>query len=238
VSIAGRRRRLDARRAERGSPAVAPRETRIGATSYRRFGRTTALVSIVSAVVNSRPGQAIAAIASRGQNDLQTNARTLVAIGRMATAPTVTLREISASTVRAVIALSVRDDQRRFVATNAESLAEALFKKEAWYRAIYAGERPAGFVMLFDEALRLPPPHPRAALWPFMVDLPIQGRDIGSAAPRLVIDHVRSAGPYSSLQVSYFPGPGSPESFYRKFGFQPTGREDEREVIIELALTG
>jgi diamine N-acetyltransferase len=216
-----------------------PRETPIGATSYRRFGRTTALVSIVSAAVNSRPGQAIAAIASRGQNLLQTNARTFVAIGRMDTAPTVTLREITASTVRAVIALSVRDDQRRFVATNAESLAEALFKKEAWYRAIYAGERPAGFVMLFDEALRLPPPqNPRVALWRFMVDQPFQGRGIGSAALRLVIDHVRSAGLYSSLQVSYFPGPGSPESFYRKFGFQPTGREDEGEVIMELALTG
>ena len=151
----------------------------------------------------------------------------------------VTLREITAQTVRAVTALSVRDDQKRFVATNAESLAEALFKREAWYRAIYANEIPAGFVMLFDEALRTPaPPKPGVALWRFMIDKSYQGGGIGTAALELVIDHVRSTGRYASLQVSYYPGPGSPEPFYRRAGFEHTGREDEGEVILELPLAG
>lgn len=51
-------------------------------------------------------------------------------------APPVTLREITAETVRAVIALSVAESQKMFVAPNAVSLAEALFAPEAWYRAI------------------------------------------------------------------------------------------------------
>jgi hypothetical protein len=39
----------------------------------------------------------------------------------------VSLREIKPTTVRTITALAVSAEQRRFVATNAESLAEALF---------------------------------------------------------------------------------------------------------------
>ena len=45
----------------------------------------------------------------------------------------VTLREITADTVRAVVKLAVHPDQAGFVATNAVSLSQALFSDEAWY---------------------------------------------------------------------------------------------------------
>ena len=59
-------------------------------------------------------------------------------------APTVTLREITASTVRTITSLAVKPDQMSFVATNAESLAQALFAPEAWYRAclLYTSPSP------------------------------------------------------------------------------------------------
>ena len=63
---------------------------------------------------------------------------------------TVSLREITAETVRMITALSVAEHQRHLVAPNAVSLAEALFAPAAWYRAIYLDEEPAGFVMLED----------------------------------------------------------------------------------------
>ena len=62
----------------------------------------------------------------------------------------VSLREITAQTVRQITALAVDAGQQRFVASIAVSPAEALFSEEAWYRAIYAEESPAGFVMLWD----------------------------------------------------------------------------------------
>lgn len=65
----------------------------------------------------------------------------------------VTLREITADTVRAVTRLAVTDYQTRFVASNAWSLGQALFSPEAWYRAIYLAEEPVGFVMLSDQSL-------------------------------------------------------------------------------------
>lgn len=155
----------------------------------------------------------------------------------MSALPAVSLREITSATVRQVTALAVADRQRSFVATNAESLAEALFKKEAWYRAIYAQDQLAGFVMLFDERRREPPPEaPRIAIWRFMIDHRFQGQGIGMAALKLVISHARLAGCFESLQVTYVPGPGCPEPFYVKAGFLHTGREDDGEIILERPL--
>jgi len=149
----------------------------------------------------------------------------------------VTLREITSETVVRVIRLSVAEDQKGFVAPNAVSLAQALFAPEAWYRAIYAGEEVAGFVMLEDESLRSPPPPaPQVGVWRFMIDARLQRRGIGRAALQLVIDHVRAKGLLTSLQLSYVPGPGCPEPFYLGLGFRHTGRLDGDEVVLELPL--
>src|ERR1700704_5027106 len=121
----------------------------------------------------------------------------------------VSLREITAETVRQITSLSVRADQERFVASSAVSLAQALFSQEAWYRAIYVAESSAGFVMLRDESLRAaPPPTPQVALWRFMIDSKFQRQGIGAAALQQVITYVKSKALFSSLTTSYVPGPG------------------------------
>jgi diamine N-acetyltransferase len=133
--------------------------------------------------------------------------------------------------------LSVSDSQIGFVAPNAVSLAQALFSQEAWYRAIYRSEELVGFVMLEDESLRSPPPDkPAVGVWRFMIDQRFQGQGIGRAALLLVIEHVRSKGVFEKLQLSYVPGPGSPEPFYLGLGFQHTGKLDGSEVVLELSL--
>ena len=150
----------------------------------------------------------------------------------------VSLREITADTVRQITSLSVSPDQQRFVAGNAVSLAQALFSPEAWYRAIYADDSPVGFVMLYDESLRVAPPaSPEVSLWRFMVDAQFQHRGIGTTALEHVIAHVRSKGLFSSLLVSYVPAPGSAEQFYLRAGFRHTGTVDNGEVVLELALS-
>jgi diamine N-acetyltransferase len=155
----------------------------------------------------------------------------------MASNPPVSLREINASTVRAIVALAVAPEQQRFVANNAVSLAQALFSPEAWYRAIYLADDPVGFLMLYDETLRVPPPEaPEFFLWRFMIDARFQRRGIGKAALEQVIAHVRAKRVATSLGVSYVPGPGCPEPFYLASGFRHTGRIDEGEIVLELAL--
>jgi len=149
----------------------------------------------------------------------------------------VSLREITAATVRQITNLSVSADQQQFVASNAVSLAEALFNEEAWYRAIYVGESPAGFVMLYDESLRATAPlEPKIGLWRFMIDAKFQRQGIGAAALEQVITHVQRKYLLSSLETSYVPGPGCPEQFYLRAGFRHTGKVDGGEVVLELPL--
>jgi len=152
--------------------------------------------------------------------------------------PIVSLREITANTVRAVTSLSVAENQKHFVASNAVSLAQALFAPEAWYRAIYFGEEITGFVMLHDESLASAAPvKPKIGVWRFMIDAKFQGRGIGSAALNHVIEHVRGKSLFDSLELSYVPGPKCPEPFYLKLGFEHTGRLDDDEVVLELKFS-
>ncbi len=149
----------------------------------------------------------------------------------------VTLREITAQTVRAVTDLAVTEYQNRFVAPNAVSLAQALFAPEAWYRAIYLAEEPVGFVMLEDESLLQPMPEiPAICVWRFMVDAKHQRKGVGRAAMLLVIEHVRRKGLFTKLALTYVPAEGGPEPLYLSLGFRPTGEVDDDEIIMELPL--
>lgn len=143
----------------------------------------------------------------------------------------VTLRPVTAATVRAICALEPAESQKRFVAPNAVSMAEASFHDEAWYRAIYSGEEPVGFVML-----QLDKKKPEYSVWRFMIAAGRQGRGYGEAAMRRVIEHVRTQPGARELLLSYVPGEGSPEGFYRRLGFEPTGEVADGEVVMRLGL--
>jgi diamine N-acetyltransferase len=143
----------------------------------------------------------------------------------------VTLREITVDTIDEILALKVRDDQP-FVATNAKSIAQAHFHREiAWYRAIYAGETPVGFVMLSDDAAT-----PEYYLWRLMVDEHFQGRGYATRAMELVIDHVRTRPGAEVLLTSVVPGEGGPAPFYEKLGFVYTGETEDDELVMSYTL--
>jgi diamine N-acetyltransferase len=144
----------------------------------------------------------------------------------------VTLEPITRDTVRAVTALDVAPEQRGFVASNAVSLAQALFHEEAWYRAVHADGELVGFVMLEDETLKRPPPAtPNIGLWRLMIDHRHQRRGIG-----LVLAHARTRPGVKRFLTSYVPGPGSPGPFYLGLGFVPTGEMDGGEIVLAHPL--
>lgn len=152
---------------------------------------------------------------------------------------TVTLREITADTVLDVVKLSVAPGQQQFVAPNAVSLAQALFSREAWYRAVYQDDTLAGFVMLYDESQRAEAPEkPNIGLWRLMVDQRYQGKGIGRAVIAHVVAHARAKGCFSELFTSYVPAAGGPETFYLSLGFVPNGEMDEDEIVVILPLGG
>lgn len=142
----------------------------------------------------------------------------------------VTLREVTAATVRAICDLEVGPEQQGFVAPNAVSIAQAHFEPKAWFRAVYALEEPVGFVMLEEDTERS-----EYFLWRFMIDHRHQGRGYGRAALDLVVEHVRARGA-GELLSSYVPGEAGPGAFYRRYGFEETGELEGKERIIRLDL--
>ena len=155
------------------------------------------------------------------------------ALGRLGTATgmTVELREITAETVRAICRLTVAPGQDQFVAPNAVSIAEAYFHPTAWFRAIYADGEPVGFLMLDDDAAK-----GEYTLWRLMIADGFQGRGYGKRAIELLIDYVRTRPGATALMTSWVPGDGTPEPFYLKLGFVPTGEIDEGEIVGRLEL--
>jgi diamine N-acetyltransferase len=105
------------------------------------------------------------------------------------------------------------------------------FEPKAWFRAIHADETPVGFVML-----SLDPALPEYYIWRFMIDTRYQHLGYGTKALRLIIDHIRALPRAKEILVSCVPADGSPEPFYRKAGFIPTGQVMDGEVVLKLVL--
>lgn len=142
------------------------------------------------------------------------------------------LREITKETVRRIVQLKVSPGQERFVASNGMSIAEAHFSPEvAWFRAVYAGEIPVGFVMLEEDAAKQ-----QYFLWRFMIDARYQAMGFGRRALELVIAHVRTRPGAVRLETSCVPGEGSPCPFYERMGFAFTGVEEDGERVMRLDL--
>ena len=143
----------------------------------------------------------------------------------------VVLKEITKDTVREICNLSVLKEQSEFVAPNAVSIAEAYFSEHAWFRAIYHGKKPVGFLML-----EVCPEKPEYFLWRFMIDSKYQRLGYGSKAIKLLIEHVKTMPDSSVLLTSVVQEEGGPENFYKNIGFVLTGEVDDGEAVMSLEL--
>ncbi len=181
-------------------------------------------------------GEAIAATVDFRKPIYRSLARYLpAALGHLPSAPLgpVSLRPIEdGEAVRAMIRLRVRPDQEPFVAPNGVSIAEAGVSEAPWLRGIYAGETAVGLILLYDD-----PEKPTYYLWRLLVGARYQRRGYGREAVLQAIAYVRTRPDAAELMVSYVPGEGCPEPFYRGLGFVPTGRVVDGEVVMSLDLT-
>jgi len=158
----------------------------------------------------------------------------------------ISLRDIVTDADRAAAtALRVADKQEQFVASVERSLAEAIEYPEACarYWAAYDGDEAVGFVMLSDniprETLDADPtlvgPY---FLWRLLIDERYQRRGYGTAALDALVAYLRGRPNADALLTSAGQGEGSPQPFYERYGFVPTGEIHEDEVVLRLDLTG
>lgn len=154
------------------------------------------------------------------------------------TTPDIHFMRITAKTMRQICALSetLSPIQRHMVADNVWSIAEANFSESAWMRAIYADEIPVGFIMThtgsdYESGIDCP----GVFLWRFMIAGPYQDKSYGKRALEKLIQHLKAMG-IPVLYTSCEQGEGSPEGFYRKMGFEPTGGYYGEEIELVLRL--
>jgi diamine N-acetyltransferase len=156
----------------------------------------------------------------------------------------VELRDIVTDEDRAAaLALRVAPGQEEFVASVADSLREAVEYPEACarYWTAYDGDRAVGFVMLSDgiaeDVLAADPtlvgPY---FLWRLLIDERAQRQGYGTAALDALVAYVRDRPGADALLTSAGQGEGSPQPFYERYGFVPTGEVHEGEVVLRLEL--
>ena len=156
----------------------------------------------------------------------------------------VELRDIVTDEDRArALSLRVRPGQDQFVAGVEQSFADALEHPEACarYWAVYDGDEPVGFAMISDNIPRetldadptLAGPY---FLWRLLIDERFQRQGYGTATLDAIVAYVRGRPGGDALITSAGQGEGSPQPFYERYGFVPTGEVMEEEVVLRLDL--
>jgi RimJ/RimL family protein N-acetyltransferase len=142
----------------------------------------------------------------------------------------VELVEITPDIVRRVGELDRAFSQRKFVSSVYQSYGDALVppthegtRVTPWFRAIYADGEPVGFMMVAEPMASQPHPY----LWRLMVDWRHQGRGIGRAAVEELCRLRAAEGATHLLLSCTADRTGTPEPFYRKLGFERTGKTNE-----------
>lgn len=143
--------------------------------------------------------------------------------------PELRLAELSASTIVAVNALTLKPGQEQFVAPVSYSVAAAVLNPAtSWQRVILDGDEVVGFVQANfapdgqDEF--------QSILWRINVDADDQGKGVGTFAVEALSDEAAKRG-FDHVNVIYEPGESGPEAFFLRVGFEPVGETQYGETV-------
>lgn len=140
------------------------------------------------------------------------------------------LEELSAATIVAVNALSLKPGQEQFITPVSYAAAAAVTPAQtAWQRVVLLNDKVVGFVHAnFDPDA--PQEEFRAALWRINVDANAQGTGVGTFAVNALIEEARRRE-VERLTVLWERGEDGPEKFFLRVGFTPSGETPYGEVI-------
>ncbi len=115
------------------------------------------------------------------------------------------------------ISLRVREDQVKFVASNAVSLAQLNFLENFHAKGIYLGDEMIGFTLYgIDEDDH------EYWIYRMMIDQKHQGKGYGKQAIKLLIDDIKNIkeNHHQTITLSYEPSNEHAKRIYEKMGFQ------------------
>ncbi|MFO8043653.1 MAG: GNAT family N-acetyltransferase [Alkalispirochaeta sp.] len=148
-------------------------------------------------------------------------------------------REVTDDNLREIVRMSdtLTPSQQRCVAPNAVSVAQGLWTG-AWFRGIYVGEDPIGFIMVsMHNPKTTTRDQPSAFLWRFMITKPRQRQGFGRIVLDMLVEYLRTCG-YATLYTSCVTTEvEGPIEFYLQYGFEDTGTQGEDgEQVLRFEL--
>ena len=129
------------------------------------------------------------------------------------------LEPVTQENLDAVLALTVRECQKGFVSSNAESLAQAsVYAKTAFPFAVYDDRKIVGFIMMgyYEEKKYY-------TLWKLMIDRQYQGQGYGKASLELGIAFLKHRFRVKEIFTGVIHGNEAAKSLYHSVGFEDTG---------------
>ena len=142
------------------------------------------------------------------------------------------LRALTRANLVACLELDVLPEQRRFVAPNVRSVAEAYVLPEADPRIVYADDEAVGFVLFHPNE-----DGPGHYIVRFMIDHRYQGQGLGRRALASAVDWVASEKRADRVRLSVLPENGVARGLYRSAGFVETGDLDRGELVMEKTIS-
>jgi diamine N-acetyltransferase len=149
------------------------------------------------------------------------------------------IRPVTLSNWEALSNLKVREDQKKFVASNLFSIAQSQFGDEyeghwdLFPFGIYDEDNPVGFLMY---ALNFSHPKEQAFIQRLMVDEKFQGKGFGKFGMEKMLEVFRANERIKDVSISYEPNNEIARKLYASFGFIETGEIVESEVVARLKL--
>lgn len=148
---------------------------------------------------------------------------------------TITLQAVTEHNFDAIIELPLLPEQQDYLASNAYSIAQASFYPDSFFtRAIYAGDKPIGFLMYVSLADEGQPGE--YAIYRFMIDSGEQGKGYGRRAIGLALDEIRNRPDARVIHICYWPSNPVAKDFYASLGFVETGLDEQGEMVAEIRL--
>jgi len=149
------------------------------------------------------------------------------------------IRPVTKENWHALIDLKVREDQKKFVASNLYSIAQSKVGDEyqghwdLFPFGIYDGDEPVGFLMY---AFNFEHPREQAYVQRLMVDEKFQGKGYGKFAMQKALEIFRADERIKNVAISYEPENDVARKLYTSLGFVETGEIVEDEVVALLKL--
>lgn len=131
----------------------------------------------------------------------------------------ISLRQITKENIDEVLSLRVNDEQKTFVSTNSESLAQAyVYRETAWPFAVYEDDTLVGFIMMGYYDVKQ-----YYTLWKFMIDEKYQNKGYGRQALKLGLDFIKDKFGQVDIYTGVAVGNKVAKGLYESVGFADTG---------------